>query len=150
MYGTILVPLDGSQRAEIILTHVIELAKKFTAKVILLETVEQKLAYTGDLEISASSAKVDEELAKQIKNAESYIKGVKEKLEQQGIQVTTRIMQGPPVEAIIAMAKEENAELIALASHGRSGLARVFYGSVAAGILQRADRPLLLIRASDL
>ncbi len=53
MYGTILVPLDGSQRAEIILTHVIELAKKFTAKVILLESVEQKLAYTGDLEVSA-------------------------------------------------------------------------------------------------
>jgi nucleotide-binding universal stress UspA family protein len=150
MYGTILVPLDGSQRAEIILTHVIELAKKFTAKVILLEAVEQKLVYTGDLEVSASSAKVDEELAKQIKNAESYIKGVKEKLGQQGIQVTTRIMQGPPVEAIIAMAKEENVDLIALASHGRSGLARVFYGSVAAGILQRADRPLLLIRASDL
>lgn len=150
MYGTILVPLDGSQRAEIILTHVIELAKKFTAKVILLEAVEQKLVYTGDLEVSASSAKVDAELAKQIKNAEAYIKGVKEKLEQQGIQVTTRIMQGPPVEAIIAMAKEENVELIALASHGRSGLARVFYGSVAAGILHRADRPLLLIRASDL
>lgn len=150
MYGTILVPLDGSQRAEVILTHVIELAKKFTAKVILLEAVEQKLAYTGDLEVSASSAKVDEELAKQIKNAESYIKGVKEKLEQQGIQVTTRIMQGPPVEAIIAMAKEENVDLIALASHGRSGLARVFYGSVAAGILHRAERPLLLIHASDL
>jgi nucleotide-binding universal stress UspA family protein len=150
MYGTILVPLDGSERAEVILSHVIELAKKFTSKVILLEAVEQKLIYTGDLEISASSAKVDLELAKQIKNAESYIKGVKEKLGQQGIQVTTRIMQGPPVEAIIAMAKEENVDLIALASHGRSGLARVFYGSVAAGILQRADRPLLLIRASDL
>ncbi len=59
-------------------------------------------------------------------------------------------MQGPPVEAIIAMAKEENVDLIALASHGRSGLARVFYGSVAAGILHRADRPLLLIRASEL
>ncbi|MBU0968002.1 MAG: universal stress protein [Proteobacteria bacterium] len=150
MYGTILVPLDGSERAEVILSHVIELAKKFSAKVILLESVEQKLIYTGDLEISATAAKADAELAKQTQNAESYVKGVKEKLEKQNIQVTTRIMQGPPVEAIIAMAKQENADLIAMASHGRSGLGRVFYGSVAAGILQRVDRPLLIIRSSDL
>lgn len=149
MYNTILVPLDGSERAEAILSHVIELAKKFAAKVILLEAVEQKLIFTGDLEISAVS-KADEDLAKHIKNAETYIKGVKEKLEQQGIQVTSRIMQGPPVEAIIAMAKETNADLIAMASHGRSGLGRVFYGSVAAGILQKVDRPLLIIRSSEL
>jgi len=150
MYSTILVPLDGSERAEVILSHVIELAKKFSAKVILLEAVEQKLVYTGDLEISAMTRKADEELAKQTKIAESYIKGVKEKLEKHAIKVTTRIMQGPPVEAIIAMAKQENADLIAMASHGRSGLARVFYGSVAAGILHQVDRPLLIIRSSQL
>lgn len=148
MYNTILVPLDGSQRAEVILSHVIELAKKFSAKVILLESVEQKLIYTGDLEVSAVS-KQDEELARQTHTAESYIKGVQGKLEQQGIQVITRIMQGPPVEAIIEIAKKENADLIAIASHGRSGLGRVFYGSVAAGILQRVDRPLLIIRSSN-
>jgi nucleotide-binding universal stress UspA family protein len=150
MYSTILVPLDGSERAEVILSHVIELAKKFSAKVILLEAVEQKLVYTGDLEISAMTRKADEELAKQTKIAESYIKGVKEKLEKHAIKVTTRIMQGPPVEAIIAMAKQENADLIAMASHGRSGLGRVFYGSVAAGILHQVDRPLLIIRSSEL
>ena len=149
MYNIILVPLDGSQRAEAILSHVIELAKKFAAKVILLEAVEQKLIFTGDLEISAVS-KADEDIEKRTKSAETYINGVKEKLEQQGIQVTSRIMQGPPVEAIIAMAKEANADLIAMASHGRSGLGRVFYGSVAAGILQKVDRPLLIIRSSDL
>jgi nucleotide-binding universal stress UspA family protein len=149
MYGTILVPLDGSERAEIILNHVIELARKFAAKVILLEAVEQKLVYTGDLEISAVVID-NEDLGKQTKIAESYLKGIQEKLEQHDIQVTTRIMQGPPVEAIIAMAKKENADLIAMASHGRSGLGRVFYGSVAAGILHRVDRPLLIIRSSDL
>jgi nucleotide-binding universal stress UspA family protein len=51
--------------------------------------------------------------------------------------------------AILDVAAKENADLIALASHGRSGLARVFYGSVASAILQRADRPLLLIRAQE-
>ncbi|RJX34342.1 MAG: universal stress protein [Desulfurivibrio sp.] len=149
MYNTILVPLDGSKRAEVILSHAIELAKKFAAKVILLEAVEQKLVYTGDLEVSAVIKK-DEELASQLNTAESYLKSIKEKLEQQGVQTITRVMQGPPVEAIITIAKDENADLIALASHGRTGLARVFYGSVAAGVLQQADRPLLIIRAGNL
>ena len=72
------------------------------------------------------------------------------KLEQQGIQVSTTIMQGPPVEAILAVAAQENVDMIAIASHGRSGLGRVFYGSVAARILQRVDRPLLVIRAAQL
>lgn len=148
MYDTILVPLDGSERAEVILSHVVELARKFSAKVILLKAVEEKLVYTGDLEVSAVIKK-DEELARQNNTAESYLKGVQEKFEQQNIQVTTRIMRGQPVEVIIEIAKQENADLIAMASHGRSGLGRVFYGSVAAGILQRVDRPLLIIRSSN-
>jgi hypothetical protein len=50
-------------------------------------------------------------------------------------------------EAILDTADREGADLIALASHGRTGLSRVLYGSVAAGVLHRADRPLLLIRS---
>ena len=147
MYNTILVPLDGSKRAEAILSHVEELAGKLGAKIILLTCVEQKLVYTGDLEISAVVQK-DTDMTQQIKTAESYLKEIEAKLEKKGIGVSTTVMQGPPVEAIIAVAGKENADLIALASHGRSGLGRVFYGSVAAGVLQRADRPLLIIRAS--
>ena len=56
---------------------------------------------------------------------------------------------GIPVTTILEMAEQENADLIAMASHGRTGLARVFYGSVTAGIMQQVDRPLLLIRAQE-
>ncbi|MCB0075487.1 MAG: universal stress protein, partial [Caldilineaceae bacterium] len=59
------------------------------------------------------------------------------------------VEQGPIVRTILDVAERENADLIAMASHGRSGLARVFYGSVAAGVLQSADRPLLIVRAQD-
>jgi nucleotide-binding universal stress UspA family protein len=51
------------------------------------------------------------------------------------------------VKAILDAAKSENADLLAMASHGRSGLSRTFYGSISAGVLQRIDRPLLLIRS---
>jgi nucleotide-binding universal stress UspA family protein len=53
------------------------------------------------------------------------------------------------VEAIIDTAEREDADLIAIASHGRSGLSQVFYGSVAAGVLHRVERPLLVIRSQD-
>jgi len=60
-----------------------------------------------------------------------------------------RVVHGPVVEAIINAAQSEGADLIALASHGRSGLSWVFYGSVAAGVFHRINRPLLLIRSLD-
>ena len=148
MYNTILVPLDGSKRAEAILSHVEEMAKKLGAKIILLTSLEQKLLYPGDLEISAMMQK-DDDMVQQTLTAKAYLNEVQTKLEQQGIQVSTTIMQGPPVEAILAVAAKENVDMIAIASHGRSGLGRVFYGSVAAGILQRVDRPLLVIRADE-
>ena len=148
MYSTILVPLDGSKRAEAILSHVEKMAIKFGARVVLLTCVEQKLAYPGDLEVSAM-ARTDDDMVQQTQGAKSYLQEVQTKLEQQGIRVSTTIMQGQPVEAILAVAAQENADLIAIASHGRSGLGRVFYGSVAAGILQRVDRPLLIIRAPE-
>lgn len=148
MYSTILVPLDGSKRAEAILSHVEEMAKKLGARIILLTCVEQKLLYPGDLEISAMVLK-EEDMVQQIETAKSYLQEVQTKLEQQGVKVSTTVMQGPPVQAILAVAAQENVDLIAIASHGRSGLGQVFYGSVAAGILQRADRPLLVIRAHE-
>jgi nucleotide-binding universal stress UspA family protein len=54
------------------------------------------------------------------------------------------------VDTIIQTAKEHAVDLVAMASHGRTGLERVFYGSVAAGVLQSVDRPLLLVRSRRL
>lgn len=73
-----------------------------------------------------------------------------EELRSKGLDVTTEIQLGVVVQLILEVAEKEKADLIAMASHGRTGLSRVFYGSVAAGILNQADRPVLLIRAVDL
>jgi nucleotide-binding universal stress UspA family protein len=116
MYSTILVPLDGSKRAEAILSHVEKMAIKFGARVVLLTCVEQKLAYPGDLEVSAM-ARTDDDMVQQTQSAKSYLQEVQTKLEQQGIRVSTTLMQGQPVEAILAVAAQDNADLIAIASH---------------------------------
>lgn len=143
MYKTILAPLDGSKRAEAILPHLEQLAKRYEAKVIFMQAIEQSMLFmqpeTAHLE--------QEEYEQQAKNARVYLDGLKGVFREKGINSRAFIIHGPVVEAIIKAAGREDADLIALASHGRTGLPRVFYGSVAAGVLHRIDRPLLLIRS---
>lgn len=145
MYSTILVPLDGSKRAEGILPYVEELARRFGAKVILLEVIEPSTPLTTPQGTLIDIETVDREA----EYAENYLISVQADLSEKGVSVVRYVEYGPVVETIIGVAERENADLIAMVSHGRTGLARVFYGSVAAGILQRIDRPLLLIRSQE-
>ena len=143
MYRKILVPLDGSKRAEKILPHVEELARRYKAKVIFLQVIEYKTVTTHDAALILSDKVFDQ--AK--KQAETHLSGIQGKFREKNIESQTRVTYGPVVEGIINMAAQEGVDLIALASHGRNGLSRVFYGSVAAGLLHRVDRPLLIIRS---
>ena len=144
MYHTILVPLDGSKRAEAILRHVEDLAGRYSAMVIFLRVVEPVPLRVGP---EGAHTVLLEELELRIEQAESYLAALQGKYREKGMQVGTRIAHGSAVEAIIKTAEQEGADLIAMASHGRTGLSQVFYGSVAAGVLHRVDRPLLLIRS---
>ena len=145
MYKTILVPLDGSKRAEAILPHVEELAQRYEAKVVLFRVVEPPplMVTPGQPDLALHQQKLEQET----KEAERYLKAIQGEFQQLGSNARMELGHGAVVEAIIAAAARHEADLIALASHGRSGLAQVFYGSVAAGVLQRVDRPLLLVRS---
>jgi nucleotide-binding universal stress UspA family protein len=144
MYHKILVPLDGSKRAEKILPHVEELALRFKAKVIFLNVIEYKIVPAGEDQYINLSA---QELDKVKKQAEDYLAGIRKEFSAKNIESQSGVIYGAVVEGIINIAALEGVDLIALASHGRGGLARVFYGSVAAGLLHRVDRPLLIIRS---
>lgn len=145
MYKKILVPLDGSKRAEAILPHVEELAQRYEARVIFIQVVEPPplVVTPGQPDLVHHR----QELERLTKEARSYLMSIQGEFKEKGIDARMELEQGPVVRAIIDAAEREDADLIALASHGRSGLAQVFYGSVAAGILQRVTRPLLLIRS---
>jgi nucleotide-binding universal stress UspA family protein len=146
MYKRILVPLDGSKRAEAILPHVENLAQRYGAQVVLLQVVEvPRLIVTESMDL----ATYQDVLAQRAEDGRAYLATIQQELTRKGVQVSTIIAQAPVVNAIIDTAEEEAVDLIALASHGRTGLSRVFYGSVAAGVLHRIDRPLLLIRSLD-
>jgi nucleotide-binding universal stress UspA family protein len=145
MYDKILVPLDGSLRAEAILRHVEEIALRFSAQVILMRVVEPAPLSMAP-EIAYARLRRDE-FERRVKEAEDYLAIQQGKFREIGIDVHTRVTIGPVIEGIVKVADQEDVDLVALASHGQSGLAHVFYGSVAAGLLQRLNRPLLLIRA---
>jgi nucleotide-binding universal stress UspA family protein len=145
MYNIILVPLDGSKRAEAILPHVEDLAHNYNAKVILIQVVELYKAQAGSEFYNHDL--FQEVCVLAVKEAESYLNGLKGEFKEKGIASSSCVVEGAVVEAIIDAAKREDADIIAIASHGRSGLSRAFYGSVAAGILHSADRPLLVIRS---
>lgn len=146
MYATILVPLDGSKRAEQILPHAEELAQRYKARIILLRVVEPPPMITDAT--APYAAQYGQDIEELRKRAETYLSGLAGEFQEKNIQARTRLGSGQVVEAILNAAQRDEADLIALASHGRTGLSRVFYGSVAAGVLHRVDRPLLLIRSS--
>jgi nucleotide-binding universal stress UspA family protein len=148
MYEKILVPLDGSARGELILSHIEALALEFGSELILLRVIEpdQSLLSPQD-----AHAEVNIELLRAKRSeTESYLAALRGEFRSKGIQAQILVKMGPVVDTIIKIAEEEEVDLIAMASHGRGGLERVFYGSVAAGVLQRVDRPLLLVRARRL
>lgn len=144
MYKTILVPLDGSARAEAILPHAEALARTMAAKLVLLRVVEP--SEIGMSVRDAGSPFVVSQLEERFEQAQSYLQRMQIALQVHQIETKVVVEQGPIVAKIIEVATNEQADLIAMASHGRTGLGRVFYGSVAAGVLNRADRPLLLVR----
>lgn len=147
MYSNILVPLDGSARAERILPYVEELATKFGSRITLLQIVEPDVAMISPYDIAPYNAA--EETQRHIAEARAYLAGHEGSFRSKGIEARSVIENGPIVVSILTVAEREKCDLIAMASHGRSGIPRVFYGSVAAGVLHRADRPLLLIRAQN-
>ena len=147
MYKTILVPLDGSKRAESILAHAEALAAAFAAKVVLLQVVEPSVSIVTPYDMVPYYD--PKEAERMMDEAKGYLGAKEGELRSRGIDVKSCVESGPVVAGILEVAERESADLIAMASHGRTGLGRVFYGSVAAGVLHKADRPLLLVRAEE-
>ncbi|MEZ4681984.1 MAG: universal stress protein [Caldilineaceae bacterium] len=142
-----LVPLDGSKRAERILPYVEELAEKFGSKLVLLQVIEPSVVMAAPYDMGHYyDVNQIERLSEE---AKSYLTIQQNTLLQKGISAEILVDNGPVVTCILEEAVRKDVDLVAMASHGRSGLARAFYGSVAAGILHQADRPLLLIRAQE-
>jgi len=139
MIKRILVPLDGSELAEGVLPYVQQIATKTGAETILLTCIYQIDSWNGYL------AQVD--TRKETALVQTYLEGKREELQAKGLKVTMEIAYGPPAEAVLSYAADEEIDLIAMSTHGRSGISRWVFGSVADKVLHGTSRPLLLVRA---
>jgi len=146
MYKTILVPLDGSKLAETALQHAESLALKYDATLILLTVVSPPpIAGREPSDIGLFQQNM-EDLRR---DAERYLKGLKGEFREKRIRVETQVGLDPVVAEIVQTAESRSVDLVIIASHGRSGLGRFFFGSVAAGVLNRIEKPLMVIRSTE-
>jgi nucleotide-binding universal stress UspA family protein len=137
----ILVPLDGSPLAEMILPRATELAGSTSAKVVLLRAVEAR-SFPG---VDPTEAQI-----KVVKEGEEYLGQVADRLQAAGVKdVEVSVWYGPPAYAIVEAARLYKADLIAMTTHGRSGLGRMILGSVAESVLRGTTTPILLVRAAE-
>jgi nucleotide-binding universal stress UspA family protein len=157
VYGKILVPLDGSKLAEGVLPHVQELARRFDSEVTLIQVVAplSRLvaeAVPASLETTGAAAAVGLEAAAEAVKAEhegarSYLESVAERWKAEKMKVQIEVAEGTAGDAIVDYAHHHGMDLIAMSTHGRSGLLRLVYGSVADHVLRHAGTPVLLIRS---
>ena len=138
MLHQILVPLDGSTLGERALPYAESLARASQARLILLRAVEAH-ALTGRGRAEARAAAMLE--------AESYLEGIATPLRERGLTVDLALPYGGAADAIADEATLRGVDLVAMATHGRGGLGRFVYGSVAERVLHELETPLLLVRA---
>jgi nucleotide-binding universal stress UspA family protein len=145
MYKRALVPLDGSPTAETIIPFILDIAGPLDIEVVLLRVVEPippaVLEGTRQIEV--------ENVEQRQLDAEEYLAPIAVELRNKGVRVESRVRRGTPSDQIVAAARETGADLIAMSTHGRGGLGRLLFGSVAQSVLRHGDIPVLLMRATE-
>jgi nucleotide-binding universal stress UspA family protein len=142
--GTILVPLDGSALAEAALAPAAALAGPLRARLLLLRAVEPPVV--AGAAYATGYVYADYDPGPALEEARGYLEGVARGLRERGLTADVAAEEGPAAAAIARAARERGAGLIAMATHGRSGIGRLVLGSVATGVLHQAAAPLLLLR----
>lgn len=139
----ILVPLDGSTLAEAALAGAAELAWACSARVILLQVVSTRFPTGNGLYPSLAHHWIEA-----LQEGEDYLERVAARLQIRGIPVDTMVLAGPdPARTIQEVAVESDADLIAMATHGYSGLRRALLGSVTRDVIRGTRIPVLVQRA---
>lgn len=150
MYNKMLVPLDGSKLAECVLPHVKELAKDCHVDEVILLRICEPPVILADYPANMPHGweeHVKEETAFSQQQCSLYLGEVEKQLKAKGLNVRVESRLGNPAQQITDCAEENEVDLIIMASHGRSGISRWAYGSVAEKVLHATCVPVLMIRA---
>lgn len=160
MYESILVPLDGSRRAESVLPFAVDLAERCQSRVVLFRVVPAFFQVWGEtlpgtVDIAAAGAVagveiVEKEVKERVRGAKRYLSNVRRRLRNAAVRdVHLVVAQGDAAAEIVRYAWQEGVGLIAITTHGRSGLVRAVMGSVADRVIRQAPGPVLVIRPKE-
>jgi nucleotide-binding universal stress UspA family protein len=151
MEQRILMPLDGSKVGEAALPLVEDLVSKLLpgskVEITLLQVVSLPTHYIIAGEAGVKVPYTEEEMEQIEKKARDYLEKTGKGLENKGATVKIEVRIGSPADEIITVANEINANLIAMSTHGRSGISRWAFGSITDRVLRGAAKPIFLVRA---
>jgi nucleotide-binding universal stress UspA family protein len=153
MFKRILVCLDGSQLAEQIMPYAAAEATHFEGRLVLLQVVQEPVVFgpalPGEAPMPIETSATVEQTKRALTGAKDYLEKLAERLRKKGMQVETVAIPGRADEAILDYAAANRVDLIALATHGRGGLRRAVFGSVADRVLRASGLPILVIRPKE-
>lgn len=144
----IMVPLDGSSLSEKALPYGIDIAKAAGATIMLLHVI-QVIDPTNQRLLFHSKAEAESAVQQWRLEGERYLATVKERLATAGVPIETRVRTGDPDRVICATTIDAGIDLVVMSTHGRTGMRRWIYGSVANKVLRGLDTPLLLVRSNE-
>jgi nucleotide-binding universal stress UspA family protein len=151
MREKILVPLDGSKVGEAALPYVEDLVPKFLpepkVEITLMQVLSSLSHYVVAGEASARVPYTEEEIEQMKTQATNYLEKVGENLRNKGATTNVRVEVGHAAEEIIKAADDIDVDMIAMSTHGRSGLSRWAFGSVTDRVLRGGHKPVLVVRS---
>ena len=142
-----LVPLDGSKESEAIIPHIEELASRLEAEVVLLHVMAPTYFVYSIPGESIQMPFTPEDMERFKAKAEHYLETVIAALKNRGINARAEVAVGAAADEIIRFADEIQADIVAMSTHGRSGISRWAFGSTADKVLHAGNIPVLLVRA---
>ncbi len=157
MYQHIVVALDGSPLAEAVLPYAAAIAGPLGSELHLVQVVREArdLVNMGFMDPTAMGGgavsvpdirSLEAAVEAQVRAAERYLQDKAAELRPKGLKLHTTVLMGDPSAQIIKYAQDRGADLIAICTHGRGGLSRMFLGSVADKVMRQGTVPVLLIR----
>jgi nucleotide-binding universal stress UspA family protein len=148
LLNKVLLPLDGSKQSESAVPQVEELAQGLGAEVVLLHVIAPTYHVYSIPGESVEMTFTPEDMERFRAKSRQYLETVAEAFKRRGISTTTEVAIGRAADEIMRLSEEMSPDLIAMSTHGRSGIGRWAFGSVADKVLHASNTPVLLVRSS--
>jgi len=153
MFSRVMVPLDGSKVGEAALPVIEQLVDKLApgtkVEVILIGVITLLRHWVVVGEASAPVSYTEEELQRIKERVATYLEKTGESLKSRRVSVSTMVRTGNAADEILKAIEESKADLIAMSTHGRSGLRRLAFGSITDKVLRHSPVPVLTVRAPE-